>query len=244
MPAALQTISVLRYAFQCLPVTGQPKATSKTKLRQILSKLRSRLRNDTAMKNVTILPDLLLAFMKIGLFTFGGGYAMIAMMEHDIVEKKRWITHDDLMNITVIAESTPGPIAVNCATFVGYRQAGLIGSLFSTFGLVFPAFAVMFLISVFLDDFLQLTIVSHAFQGIKTAVGIVIFGAGFGMLKKMQKKKLPLTIMACSFAAMLAINFFSLDLSSVGLLLIAGSASLILFVIRKALRSAQSKAGR
>ena len=91
-----------------------------------------------------ILLDLLLTFMKIGFFTFGGGYAMISMIENNCVEKKKWISHDDMMNVTVIAESTPGPIAINCATFVGYRQAGFLGSLIATLGIVLPSFVVIF----------------------------------------------------------------------------------------------------
>ena len=93
---------------------------------------------------MNILLDLLLTFMKIGFFTFGGGYAMIAMMEGICVERKKWITHDEMMNVTVIAESTPGPIAINCATFVGWQQAGFAGALAATFG-VFPYFWTIFL---------------------------------------------------------------------------------------------------
>ena len=81
--------------------------------------------------------ELFLTFAKIGLFTFGGGYAMISMIENACVENKKWISHDDMMNITVIAESTPGPIAINCATFVGYKQRGLIGAIVATMGIVF-----------------------------------------------------------------------------------------------------------
>ena len=85
-----------------------------------------------------ILIELFLIFAKIGLFTFGGGYAMISLIENNCVEKKKWITHDEMMNITVIAESTPGPIAINCATYVGYKKAGIIGAIISTLGIVLP----------------------------------------------------------------------------------------------------------
>ena len=91
-----------------------------------------------------MLLDLFLTFAQIGLFTFGGGYAMISLIENACVERKRWITHDDMMNITVIAESTPGPIAVNCATFVGYRQKGLPGALAATLGLILPSFVIIY----------------------------------------------------------------------------------------------------
>lgn len=83
-------------------------------------------------------------FMKIGAFTFGGGYAMISIIEDICVDKKQWISHDDMMNVTIIAESTPGPIAINCATFVGYQQAGLAGALSATLGVVLPSFFIIF----------------------------------------------------------------------------------------------------
>ncbi len=137
-----------------------------------------------------ILLDLLLTFIKIGLFTFGGGYAMISMIEHSCVEKKKWITHDDMMNITVIAESTPDPIAINCATFVGYRQAGFSGALISTLGIVLPSFAVIYAVSMFFDHLLEIAVIAYAFKGIKIAVGILILDAAFTMIRKMQKKAL------------------------------------------------------
>ena len=90
-----------------------------------------------------LLLDLFLTFMKIGLFTFGGGYAMISIIENECVEIKKWITHEEMMNITVIAESTPGPIAINCATFVGYKQKGLLGGIMATLGVVVPSFVII-----------------------------------------------------------------------------------------------------
>ena len=144
---------------------------------------------------MSIILDLFLTFAKIGLFTFGGGYTMISMIENNCVEKKRWITHDEMMNVTVIAESTPGPIAINCATFTGYKKAGLIGALVATLGIVVPSFFVIYLISMFLDNFLELTIIANAFKGIKIAVGILILDAAVTMITKMQKKKLQRVIM-------------------------------------------------
>ena len=134
-----------------------------------------------------LLFDLFLTFGKIGLFTFGGGYAMISVVEHNCVEKKQWISHDEMMDITVIAESTPGPIAVNCATFTGYKQAGFWGALCATIGMVLPSFVIIYIISKFLDNFREITWIAHAFQGIKIAVGILILDAAFRMIKKMKK---------------------------------------------------------
>ena len=183
---------------------------------------------------MNILLDLFLTFAKIGLFTFGGGYAMIAMMEHNCVDIKSWITHDEMMNITVIAESTPGPIAINCATFVGYKKGGFIGALTATLGIVVPSFVIIYLISVFLDNFLEITIVANAFKGIKIAVGILILDAAVTMIRKMQKKKLPRVIMVCSCIVMLCVNIFALKFSSISLMLTAATISLIIFTLNGA----------
>ena len=216
---------------------------------------------------MNILADLFLTFAKIGLFTFGGGYAMIALIEDSCVSRKNWITHDEMMNMTVVAESTPGPIAINCATFVGYKKAGLLGALIATLGIVLPSFAIIFAISMCLDQFLELTLIAKAFKGIKIAVGVLILDAALTMIKKMpssapypppspkhvaspnhaapaarnavqfpakQIKPFPRTVMLCAFAAMLAVNFFSLNFSSVSLMLIAGFVSLALFIAKGA----------
>lgn len=183
---------------------------------------------------MSVLLDLFLTFAKIGLFTFGGGYAMISMIENACVENKQWITHDDMMNVTVIAESTPGPIAINCATFVGYRQKGVAGALIATLGVVLPSFVIIYLISMFLDNFLEITLIANAFQGIKIAVGILILDAAITMIKKMHKKPVPRVIMLCSFAAMLLIDLFSWNFSSVSLMLVAAVVSLAIFLIQGA----------
>ena len=183
---------------------------------------------------MNILLDLFLTFAKIGLFTFGGGYAMIAMIENNCVEQKKWITHDEMMNITVIAESTPGPIAINCATFTGYKKAGLVGALIATLGMIIPSFMIIYLISMFLDNFLELTIIANAFKGIKIAVGLLILDAAITMIKKMHKKKLPRTIMTCSCIVMLCINIFAWNFSSISLMLVAAAVSLTIFILNGA----------
>ncbi len=179
-----------------------------------------------------ILLDLFLTFAKIGLFTFGGGYAMIAMIENHCVERKGWISHDDMMNVTVIAESTPGPIAINCATFTGYKKAGILGAVTATLGIVLPSFLIIYLISMFLDNFLELTLIANAFKGIKIAVGILILDAAVTMIKKMHKKKLPRAIMLCSAAVMLCINLFAWNFSSISLMLLAAAVSLCIFLLQ------------
>lgn len=183
---------------------------------------------------MNILPDLFLTFAKIGVFTFGGGYAMLSMIENSCVEQKKWITHDEMMNVTVIAESTPGPIAINAATFIGCKQAGLLGAVTATLGVVLPSFLIIFAISSLLDHFLEITVIASAFKGIKIAVGILILDAAVTMVKKMHKKLLPRAIMLCSFAAMLLINIFSWNFSSISLMIIAAIISLTLFCLQDA----------
>ena len=183
---------------------------------------------------MNILLDLFLTFARIGLFTFGGGYAMIGIFEDVCVERKKWISHDDMMNITVIAESTPGPIAINCATFIGYKQAGFVGSILATFGVVLPSFVVIFLISMCLDNFMELTLVANAFKGIKVGVGIIIVNAAVNMTKKMsgKKKKFPRIVMLSSFGIMVLVNLFSWNFSTISLMLAAGTISLVIFVTK------------
>ncbi len=180
-----------------------------------------------------LLLDLFLTFAGIGLFTFGGGYAMVALIENACVEKKRWITHDEMADVTVIAESTPGPIAINCATYVGYKQKGWLGAAAATVGMVLPSFCVIFLISIFLEHFLEIAWIAHAFAGIRIAVGILIVDAGVKMLRKMKKKPLSAGIAACAFAAMLLIDLFALRISSVALMLAAAAVSLSVFLAKR-----------
>ena len=181
---------------------------------------------------MSLLFDLFLTFAKIGLFTFGGGYAMIALIENACVEKKAWITHDEMMDVTVIAESTPGPIAINCATYVGYKQKGFVGAVVATLGMVLPSFIIIFLISMFLDNFLDIVWIAHAFMGIKIAVGILILDAALKMIKKMHKRLVPRIIMVCSAIAMFLIDIFALKFSSITLMLIAAAVSLCIFIIK------------
>ena len=181
-----------------------------------------------------ILLELFYIFARIGLFTFGGGYAMISIIEDICVARKKWISHEEMMNMTVIAESTPGPIAINCATYVGYKLAGLLGATVATFGMVLPSFVVIFIVSKFLDNFLEIKVIANAFLGIKIAVGILIFDAAITMIKKMKKKLFSSIIMIFAFLVMMMVNIFSWSFSSINLMLIAGVLSLIIFAIQTA----------
>ena len=182
---------------------------------------------------MNMLLDLFFSFAGIGLFTFGGGYAMLSLIERVCVEKKRWITHDEMTDITVIAESTPGPIAINCATYVGFRQKGLAGALAATAGMVLPSFCIIFAVSLFLDRFLEISWIASAFRGIKIAVGILILDAALRMSRNIGKEPAAPAVMGCACAAVLLAEFFSVRISSVVLMLAAGLLSLAVFAVRK-----------
>lgn len=177
--------------------------------------------------------ELFLTFMKIGAFTFGGGYAMIALIEGICVEKKQWFTHEEMMELTVIAESTPGPIAINSSTYVGYKQAGFWGALVATLGMVLPSFCIIFLISMFFDRFLEYPLVANAFQGIKVGVGLIICNAGLNMMKKMKKDLFFKLMLAAAFLSILAINVFALNVSTIAVMLCAVVVSLAVFLVRQ-----------
>lgn len=152
--------------------------------------------------------SLFVTFFKIGAFTFGGGYAMIPLIQKEAVEKNKWVTDDDILEIIAIAESTPGPIAINAATFVGYRTCGVLGAACATFGVVLPSFAIILAISYVLDKFQNLKAVQYAFNGIRAGVLALLFKALWGMFKKSPKGWAAYVVMAAAFVltAFLKIN--------------------------------------
>lgn len=143
--------------------------------------------------------QLFLTFFKIGAFTFGGGYAMVPLIQKEIVEGKGWITDDDILEIIAIAESTPGPIAINTATFVGYRVAGFWGAAMATFGTVLPSFVIILIISNILRQFQNSKAVQYAFNGIRAGVLAMIIKALFNMYKKVPKGTVSYIVIAASF---------------------------------------------
>ncbi len=180
--------------------------------------------------------QLFLSFFKIGAFTFGGGYAMISIIENECVSEKKWLTHDEMMDITVVAESTPGPLAINTATFVGYKVGGALGSAFATFGVVLPSLVIISMIALFLENFLEITWVASAFKGIKAAVAFLIFGAGMKMFRKMKKDILSVVIFSLALLIMMGANFGLYTVSSIYLILISAVIGLVAYgvsLIRK-----------
>ncbi len=144
--------------------------------------------------------QLLLSFMKIGIVTFGGGYAMIPIIENETSKKRKWVSGEDLLDIVAISESTPGPIAICAASFIGYRVVGVIGAFMATLGVVLPSFVIIFLISIFLREFSSYDIVKYAFTGIRAGVLALIIKAVISMFKKAPKNILAYVIMALSFS--------------------------------------------
>ena len=162
---------------------------------------------DMKMK-VKTLWSLFLTFFKIGGFTFGGGYAMIPLIQKETEERKGWITDDDILEIIAIAESTPGPIAINAATFVGYRTCGFWGAACATFGVVLPSFVIILLISYVLQQFQQFRPVQYAFNGIRVGVLALLFKALWTMFKKSPKGWAAYVVMGGAFllTAFLKVN--------------------------------------
>ena len=178
-----------------------------------------------------ILLNLFFTFARIGLFTFGGGYAMISVIDHICAEKKKWITSEELLEMTVIAESTPGPIAINCATFTGHKISGVPGAIAATLGMVTPSFLIIYAISMFLENSLELALVANAFRGIKIAVGLLILDAGLNMAKKAKKTPMTRAMIVGACLAMLVIHMMAWKISSISLMLTAAVISVAVFAV-------------
>ncbi|MBO4978868.1 MAG: chromate transporter [Clostridia bacterium] len=170
---------------------------------------------------------------KIGLFTFGGGYAMIALFENEFVENRRFLDKDEFLDVVAIAESTPGPIAINMATYIGYKQLGFFGSAFATLGVVLPSFIIIYVISLFLDAFLSLTLVEYAFRGIQVCVIYLIFSAGLKMLRQIPKNVLSMTIVSAVSVCMILLSLFAVKFSTVFYILICGVIGLAVHLVRR-----------
>jgi chromate transporter len=187
----------------------------------------------TFMSKFKTLPTLLLTMMKIGLFTFGGGYAMIALLENEFVTKRKWLEQEEFLDVAAIAESTPGPIAINAATYVGYKQAGLIGSVLATLGITLPSFCIIYAISLFFDAFLSLSVAAHAFKGIQIAVIYLILSAGMRMLKKMKKTVFSVTVLCATAILMVTLSLLAVNCSTIFYILASGTAGVLLYLIAK-----------
>ena len=176
--------------------------------------------------------ELFLTMLKIGLFTFGGGYAMIALLQNEFVEKKKYVSSDEFLDMVSIAESTPGPIAINAATYLGYKRLGFTGSLVATVGVIIPSFVIIFLISLFFDAFLSITLVEYAFRGIQVAVVYLIFSAALKMLKSCKKTPLSVSIITAVTLSMITLSILAVRFSTIIYILICGVIGLSLYLIK------------
>ena len=177
--------------------------------------------------------SLFLTMLKIGLFTFGGGYAMIALLENEFVEKKKWIEKDEFLDVAAIAESTPGPIAINAATYIGYKNAGIIGSMIATLGICIPSFIIIYAISLFFDAFLSLTLVAYAFKGIQICVVYLILTAGLKMLAHMKKNAFNMIIISITLICMVVFSLFAVKFSTIFYIIISGACGVVVYLLGK-----------
>ena len=188
---------------------------------------------------------LFINMLKIGLFTFGGGYAMIHLLENEFVSKKKWIEEDEFMDLVAIAESTPGPIAINCSTYIGYKKGKILGAILATLGMCIPSFAIILLISLFFNQFLSIAWVASAFKGIQVCVVFLILSAGVKMLKKMKKKPFNLIVLSVTFLCMVTFSVFAVNFSSIFYIFISGFVGLLIYLIGyfKSKKSPEKKEG-
>lgn len=173
--------------------------------------------------------ELFWAFLKIGTFTFGGGYAMIALISREFVEKRKWIDQDDFLDLVAIAESTPGPIAINAATYIGYRVGKVWGSLAATLGVCIPSFVIIYLISLFFEAFVAAEYVGYAFQGIQVCVAYLILSAGIRMAKKMKKTVFNYLILGLSASTLLVTTLLAAKVSAILYICAGAVAGLVVY---------------
>ena len=172
------------------------------------------------MKNLL---EMFWVFAQIGVTTFGGGYAMLPALQREVVEKRHWATEDELMDYYAIGQCTPGIIAVNTATFVGYKQFGVLGGIFATLGVVFPSIVIINIIAMFLTNFAQLEVVKHAFNGIRACVCVLILDS----VIKLGKKSVVDFRCAIIFLVVLGLSLLT-PVSPAILVILAGVAGFLL----------------
>lgn len=175
----------------------------------------------------TGLMDIFLIFLKIGAFTFGGGYAMIALLEDEFVDKRSWLNESEFLDMTAIAESTPGPVAINAATYLGYKLAGFKGALAASLAVCIPSFAIIYVISFFYEKFQQITWVASAFKGIQACVVYLILSAGLRMFIEMKKNVFNVSIFAVISVSFIFVSLFGISFSSIYYILICGVVGVV-----------------
>lgn len=186
---------------------------------------------NTPAQEAKSLGTLFFTFFKIGLFTFGGGYAMIALLEEEFIQRRKWLDKDEFLDMAAIAESTPGPVAINSATYLGYKLAKVPGAATATVAVCLPSFLIIYAISLFFEQFTQLTVIANAFKGIQVCVIYLIFSAGVRMLKALDKSPFATGVLAAVMLVMVGLSLAGVNVSSILLILLSGAAGVAAWLI-------------
>jgi chromate transporter len=189
------------------------------------------MKHNTPAQEVKSLETLFFTFFKIGLFTFGGGYAMIALLEEEFIQRRKWLDKDEFLDMTAIAESTPGPVAINSATYLGYKLAKVPGAATATVAVCLPSFLIIYAISLFFEQFTQLTVIANAFKGIQVCVIYLIFSAGVRMLKSLDRLLFATGVFAAVMLVMVGLSLAGVSVSSILLILLSGAAGVAAWLI-------------
>ena len=189
------------------------------------------MKHNTPAQEAKNLGTLFFTFFKIGLFTFGGGYAMIALLEEEFIQRRKWLDKDEFLDMTAIAESTPGPVAINSATYLGYKLAKVPGAATATVAVCLPSFLIIYAISLFFEQFTQLTVIANAFKGIQVCVIYLIFSAGVRMLKALDKSPFATGVLAAVMLVMVGLSLAGVSVSSILLILLSGAAGVAAWLI-------------
>lgn len=189
------------------------------------------MKHNTPAQEAKSLGTLFFTFFKIGLFTFGGGYAMIALLEEEFIQRRKWLDKDEFLDMAAIAESTPGPVAINSATYLGYKLAQVPGAATATVAVCLPSFLIIYAISLFFEQFTQLTVIANAFKGIQVCVIYLIFSAGVRMLKALDKSPFATGVLAAVMLVMVGLSLAGVSVSSILLILLSGAAGVAAWLI-------------
>ena len=189
------------------------------------------MKHNTPAQEAKSLGTLFFTFFKIGLFTFGGGYAMIALLEEEFIQRRKWLDKDEFLDMTAIAESTPGPVAINSASYLGYKLAKVPGAATATVAVCLPSFLIIYAISLFFEQFTQLTVIANAFKGIQVCVIYLIFSAGVRMLKALDKSPFATGVLAAVMLVMVGLSLAGVSVSSILLILLSGAAGVAAWLI-------------
>ena len=189
------------------------------------------MKHNTPAQEVKSLETLFFTFFKIGLFTFGGGYAMIALLEEEFIQRRKWLDKDEFLDMAAIAESTPGPVAINSATYLGYKLARVPGAEAATVAVCLPSFLIIYAISLFFEQFTQLTVIANAFKGIQVCVIYLIFSAGVRMLQALDRSLFSSGVLLSVFLAMTSLSLAGISVSSILLILLSGAAGVAAWLL-------------